>query len=233
MEPTAVRDAFVQLWGSLGTFWGVSPTTARVFGWLLSRAEPADAVEIMEGLELSRGAVSMACRELREWRLISTERVAGSRRTLYHPETDFEKVVRHVIQIRKQREWDPILESLEEWIPALEENPTPEAAVFAERLKAMEALVELADSIAERFLRGGTVSNLGLKLLVGGGRRERGRDRSVGPAGRGPQGAAGSGAGAPTAARPIGREPRELGAEGRADSPETDRPASKRRRGEA
>ncbi|HVS66644.1 MAG TPA: MarR family transcriptional regulator [Thermoanaerobaculia bacterium] len=177
MEPTAVRDAFVQLWGSLGTFWGVSPTTARVFGWLLSRSEPADAVEIMEGLDLSRGAVSMACRELREWRLITTERMPGSRRTLYHPETDFEKVVRHVIQIRKQREWDPILESLQEWIPALEENPAPEAAVFAERLKAMEALVELADSIAERILRGGTVSNLGLKLLVGGGQRDRRREK--------------------------------------------------------
>ena len=25
-----VRESFVQLWGSLGTFWGVSPTTARV-----------------------------------------------------------------------------------------------------------------------------------------------------------------------------------------------------------
>jgi DNA-binding transcriptional regulator GbsR (MarR family) len=122
----------------------------------------------------------MACRELREWRLITTERIPGSRRTLYHPETDFEKVVRHVVQIRKQREWDPILESLQEWIPELEANPTPEAAVFAERLQAMVGLVELADSIAERFLKGGTVSNLGLKLLVGGARRDA-RRRS-GPA---------------------------------------------------
>jgi DNA-binding transcriptional regulator GbsR (MarR family) len=179
MDPNAVRDSFVQLWGSLGTFWGVSPTTARVFGWLLSRAEPADALEIMEGLDLSRGAVSMACRELREWRLITTERAPGSRRTLYHPETNFEKVVRHVVQIRKQREWDPILENLQEWIPALEKNPTPEAAVFAERLKAMEALVELADSIAERLLKGGTVSNLGLKLLIGGAQKERRRSSEV------------------------------------------------------
>ena len=40
---STVRDDFVQLWGSLGTFWGVSPTTAKVFGWLFSRREPADA----------------------------------------------------------------------------------------------------------------------------------------------------------------------------------------------
>ena len=36
-----VREAFVQLWGSLGPFWGIAPTTARVHSWLLSRSGPA------------------------------------------------------------------------------------------------------------------------------------------------------------------------------------------------
>jgi hypothetical protein len=59
----------------------------------------------------------------------------------------------------------------------------PENAVFAERLRAMEALVELADSIVERFLKGGTVSNLGLKLLLGtsrgrGERSEKAREKA-------------------------------------------------------
>jgi len=171
MDAIAVRESFVQLWGSLGTFWGVPPTTARVFGWLFSRTEPADAEEIMEGLDLSRGAVSMACKELREWGLVTQERAAGSRRVLYVPETDLEKLIRHVVQIRKRREWDPILENLREWIPQLEQDPTEESAVFAERLRALEELVGLGDSIVERFLSGGTVSNLGLKLLVSASRR--------------------------------------------------------------
>jgi DNA-binding transcriptional regulator GbsR (MarR family) len=182
MEATAIRESFVRLWSSLGTFWGVPPTTAGVFGWLLSRAEPADAQEIMAGLELSRGAVSMACRELRAWGLVTAQRVPGSRRILYAPVDDLEKIVRNVVQIRKQREWDPILESFRRWIPELEADPAPENAVFVERLRAMEALVELADSIVVRFLDGGTVSNLGLKLLLG--RRGRG-DRSRGDKGRG------------------------------------------------
>lgn len=177
MDAAEVREAFVELWGSLGTFWGVPPTTARIFGWLLSRSKPADAQEIMEALDLSRGAVSMACRELREWGLVHTERVPGSRKVLYHPETDLEAVVRHVIQIRKRREWDPILENLKKWIPELEHDPTPEAAVLGERLRAIEALVGLADSVAERVLRGGTVSNFGLKLLVGSSRRSSERAR--------------------------------------------------------
>lgn len=170
-----VREEFVQLWGALGTFWGVPPTTARVFGWLMSRSEPADAQEIMAGLELSRGAVSMACRELREWKLIAPERVAGSRRVVYRPETDLERVFRNVVQIRKRREWDPIRENMRDWIPALEaqsssgETASPENAVFLRRLRAIDQVMGRVDSIAEFLLNGGTVTDFGLKALLGAG----------------------------------------------------------------
>ena len=162
-----VRRSFVQLWGTLGPFWGVSPTTARIYGWLLSRQEGATADEIMESLKLSRGAVSMACKELRDWGLIYPEPMPGSRKVFYRPEADLEKVTRKVMQIRKRREWDPIREHLREWIPELEADPSPEAALFLERLKAIEALVVAADTMAEAFLRGGPVGHFGLKLLVG------------------------------------------------------------------
>ena len=164
-----VREEFVQLWGALGTFWGVPPTTARVFGWLMSRSEPADAQEIMAGLELSRGAVSMACRELREWKLIAPERVAGARRVVYRPETDLERVLRNVVQIRKRREWDPIRENMRDWIPALEVDTTPETAVFLQRLRAIDTVMARADAIAEFLLKGGTVTDFGLKALLGAG----------------------------------------------------------------
>ena len=159
----------MQLWGALGTFWGVPPTTARVFGWLMSRSEPADAQEIMSGLELSRGAVSMACRELREWKLIAPERVAGSRRVVYRPETDLERVLRNVVKIRKRREWDPIRENMRDWIPALEADRSPETAEFLERLRAIDTLMVRADAIAEFLLKGGTVTDFGLKALLGAG----------------------------------------------------------------
>lgn len=165
-----VRESFVQLWGALGPFWGVSPTTARTYGWLLSRPEGADAEEIMAGLEMSRGAVSMACRELREWGLVMPEKAPGSRRVLYRPETDLAKVTRNVLLIRKRREWDPIREHLSEWIPLLEEEAKTdvEAKAFLERLQAIETLTEMADSMAEIFLKGGSVGGFGLKVLRGG-----------------------------------------------------------------
>lgn len=172
-----VRDNFVQLWGAMGPFWGISPTTARVYSWLLSRSEPADTDEIMQGLEMSRGAVSMACRELREWHLVMPEKVAGSRRVTFQPATDLEKVIRNIVQIRKRREWDPILESLKEWIPELAKDPSEDAAVFRQRLVSIEAMIAVMDSMVEVFLKGGLVGKVGLKLLVDAARNERSRGK--------------------------------------------------------
>src|SRR5688572_1542763 len=161
-----IRGAFVQLWGAMGAFWGVPPTTARVYAWLLSHAAPQTAEAIVAGLELSRGAVSMACRELRDWGLVRTERVPGSRQQAYRPETDLEKAIRNIVAMRKRREWDPILDRLREWLPELERDRSGDAAAFRERMTQIEGLVSAADSMAESFLKGGLVQKLGLKLLV-------------------------------------------------------------------
>ena len=174
-----VRQEFVQLWGAMAPFWGISPTTARVYSWLLSRVEPADADEIMEGLELSRGAVSMACRDLRDWGLIFPEKCSGSRRILYRPATDFEKVIRNIVQHRKRREWDPLRERFREWIPRLDAAEDPEADVFRERLADLEAMVALADAMLGVFLRGGQLTRIGLKLFVDKARHESARPHAA------------------------------------------------------
>ena len=175
-EIETVRREFVQLWGAMAHFWGISPTTARVFSWLYSRETPADTDEIMEGLELSRGAVSMACRELRDWGLIFPEKEPGSRRITYHSTKDLEKVIRNIVQIRKRREWDPILEQLREWIPQLSDEDSPEAVALRERLEALETLVGRADGMLESFLKGGLVSRFGLKVLANGLREPKRSD---------------------------------------------------------
>jgi DNA-binding transcriptional regulator GbsR (MarR family) len=174
-QTDAVRNEFVQLWGSMGPFWGVSAATARVFGWTISRKDPVTADDIMDGLAMSRGAVSMACRELRDWGLISLEKTGGSRQLLYRPETDLEKAIRNIVQARKRREWDPMLERLREWIPKLEPERSAEAQVFRDRLNSIESLVGMVDSMAESFLKGGLLHSLGLKVLVASANKKSAR----------------------------------------------------------
>ena len=166
-----VRNEFVQLWGHLAGFWGITPASGRVVGFLISRAEPADADTIGEELGMSRGAVSMATRELLEWGLVRTEKVPGSRRLIYHPETQLDKVIRNIIQTRKRREWDPMLEHLDEWLPALRQQRSKEAEVVRERFEEIRTVLTAVDDMAGSFLAGGVVQNLGLKMLLGKARR--------------------------------------------------------------
>ena len=126
---------------------------------------------------MSRGAVSMACRELRDWGLIHPQQEPGTRQIRYRPETDLEKAIRNIVQARKRREWDPILERLREWIPMLEAEKSAEAEVFRQRLKSIEALIGLADSMAESFLKGGMVQSIGLKMLVANASKKNARKR--------------------------------------------------------
>ncbi|MFT5284330.1 MAG: DNA-binding transcriptional regulator GbsR (MarR family) [Planctomycetota bacterium] len=160
-----VRQAFLDLWSSLATFWGIPPNTARVYAWLLASAEPVDAETLSSELEMSRGAISMATRDLKDWGLVLLVKPSGSRRTLFRPETDPDKVVRNIVATRKRREWDPLLENMREWIPELKRDRSADAKAFRERLETMEAVISMADDMAEVFLKGGLVQKLGLKVL--------------------------------------------------------------------
>jgi DNA-binding transcriptional regulator GbsR (MarR family) len=161
-----VRQEFVDLWSRLAPFWGVSPGAARIYGYLLSRAEPADAGELTQALGLSRGAVSMATRELEEWGLVHARREAGERRLLYVPEVDLERAVKSIVRTRKRREWDPLLERLAEWLPELVDERGADVEAFRSRLTQIRAVIALADGLAKSFLDGGIVQQLGLKALV-------------------------------------------------------------------
>ena len=166
-----VRDEFTQLWGQMGPLWGVSPATARVYGWLIGQQDPADAESIRAGLQMSRGAVSMACRELQDWGLVFPERVPGSRRVSYRPETDLEKAIRSIVQTRKRREWDPMKERIAACLDSLRGERSKEAQVFRERLQDIGSIVGVADSLADQFLKGGVLAKFGLKALVRRARR--------------------------------------------------------------
>ena len=167
----AVRAELVQLWGRLGPFWGVSPSAARVYAELLAAPDGKDAEELVQALAMSRGAVSMACRELLDWGLIHAERAPGTRRAAYRIEEDSEKVIRGIVSTRKRREWDPLLERVRAWTASLARDRSREASVLRERLAAIEATVSLAESMADSFLKGGMVQRLGLKALIASGRR--------------------------------------------------------------
>ena len=92
-----MRSEFVQLWSQLGQFWGVPATsTARVYAWLLSCPDGtgADSEELMHSLRMSHGAVSMACKELRDCGLATAMQESGARRSRHTAVADLTTVIR-------------------------------------------------------------------------------------------------------------------------------------------
>ena len=87
-------------------------------------------------------------------------------------------MVRNIVQARKRREWDPILDGVRDWIPRLESDGSTEAQVFRDRLESIEACVGMADGMARRFLDGGLLSNLGLKTLTTAARTRKRRRKT-------------------------------------------------------
>lgn len=174
-----VRDELVQLWSRLGQFWGIPAGTARVYAWLLGCPHGAGSDEIMTGLTMSRGAVSMACKELRDWGLVVAVQDPGQRRVRHAVQDDLASVVRNIVETRKRREWDPILAAVRDWIPRLESTSSAEAAVLRERLEAIEACVGMADAMALRFLDGGRLTGLGLRTLTAAARAGTRRHRNT------------------------------------------------------
>lgn len=169
-ELDEVRGAFIQLWGRLAPLWGITPTAGRILACLIARDGSADGDALAEELEMSRGAVSMATRELIDWGLVHPERPTGSRRVTYRAETDLERAIKAIIQARKRKEWDPLRENLAGWIERLRRDRSPEAATLRHRFEEVADVIGLVNSMATAFLGGGILQRFGLKTLVSAAR---------------------------------------------------------------
>ena len=168
-----VREDFLQLWSRLSTFWGIPPSAARVHAWLLSFPEGADAEAISAALGLSRGAVSMACRDLLDWGLVSAGRRSGVRRVVYSAETDFERAIVSIVRSRKRKEWDPLLAGVRDWRGRLEGEVSTDAAHLRELFGEIEGIIRMVEGTARAFLEGFVIRRFGLKTLL---RAARGKE---------------------------------------------------------
>ncbi|WP_410663921.1 GbsR/MarR family transcriptional regulator [Amycolatopsis sp. lyj-84] len=87
------RAAFATAMGDFLASWNLPRATGRVYGRLLLNAGPASLDELGGALGLSKGAVSVAVRELVSWGLARTIPQPGSRRLLVEVVGGFEQLL--------------------------------------------------------------------------------------------------------------------------------------------
>src|SRR5262245_59923905 len=78
-----VEARFMDLWDTMSSLWGISPTMARIHGHLYITGAALSLDDIMARLGISRGNVSMNLSKLVEWGLVRRVHKRGDRREYY------------------------------------------------------------------------------------------------------------------------------------------------------
>src|SRR5438874_10445613 len=107
-----VEDQFVDLWRTMSSLWGISPTMAEIHGLLYITGAALSMDDIMARLNISRSNVSMNLTKLVEWGLVRPVHKRGDRRDYYESLSDVWEMFTLVAAQRKRREVDPILSTL-------------------------------------------------------------------------------------------------------------------------
>jgi DNA-binding transcriptional regulator GbsR (MarR family) len=164
----AVEEAFVGLWRSMSSLWGISPTMAEIHGLLYITGAALSMDDIMARLGISRGNVSMNLSKLAEWGLIRRVHKRGDRRDYYESLRDVWEMFTLVASQRKRREIDPILNTLRQCREQLSAETLgaaaekPQAADRRGRVNDLLSFLSLMDSLAQRFFE----SHHGLRAAV-------------------------------------------------------------------
>jgi len=87
---TATERRFIEDAARLLVPWGVPPTAARLYGYLLLRTEPVSLDRITSDLEISKSSASVAARLLEQYTLARRHGERGSKRALYGVSENYE-----------------------------------------------------------------------------------------------------------------------------------------------
>lgn len=155
----AVEESTVAGLGRLAGFFGFSELMGRLYGTLLLSPDAMSLDDLAEGLQISKGSVSMNMRSLERWGMAKEVWVRGERKKFYMAESDLWTVIRNVLSGREMREVQVALEVLGDSVSKLKavEDELPEeeqeiASYTLERIDDLRAFFELAQMVLETFM---------------------------------------------------------------------------------
>lgn len=151
MNHKEAKEKFLETWGTLGTQWGISRTIAQVHALLLISPDPISTDTIMEELLISRGNANMSIRSLLDWQLVYKKTIPGDRKEYFIAEKDIWKWSHRIGKVRKQKELDPMLESLTE-LAKVKKGSNAAEKEFEKQIKALKDFTTMIDSLGDKLL---------------------------------------------------------------------------------
>jgi DNA-binding transcriptional regulator GbsR (MarR family) len=142
---------FILHWGEMGTRWGAIAPSPRCTLLYIS-AEPLNADDIIEALEVARSNVSTSLKELQGWGIVRLVHVQGDKRDHFESLKDVWDMFRIVMDERKKREFDPTIRMLRECIAEAERDKATDEYTEA-RLKELYGFFETTTTVYAQVRR--------------------------------------------------------------------------------
>ena len=169
---SAARQHFIQGLSRISQFWGFPKAMGAIFGALYLSPNPLSLDELVEQVEVTKGAVSTNVRALERLGMVHRQIVIGERKDYYLSETDFWKIVKTVFREREKSEFDLALRSVDESLEMIagQVDPgNPELTLFYQkRLHNIQAFFHALDNLVATFLALDELRMGTLERLIGG-----------------------------------------------------------------
>ena len=146
---TPIQQKFILHWGEMGAKWGINRTVAQIHALLFLSDRPLNAEEIATTLDVARSNVSNSLRELQGWGIVKVTHILGDRRDHFESMKDVWEMFRIIVDERKKREADPVLNMLRDAV-ADAKKPGAADAYTRERLADMLQFFELMTGWTEQ-----------------------------------------------------------------------------------
>ena len=147
------KEQFIQIWGVLGSSWGINRTMAQVHALLLISSEPLCTEDIMQQLSISRGNANMNLRDLMTWTLVQKTHKPSDRKEYFKAEKDIWEVAKRIAKERKRREIQPLIEALN-FIKNIEEvKGQTDVKEYVDTINNIQSVVGKLDNAMDIMLK--------------------------------------------------------------------------------
>ena len=138
--------------GDVIEFWGFKRNHGRVWALLYVRGDAMNSRQIQQGLELSKGAVSMITRDLEDWEIVHRVRLPGSRARHFRAEIAFMKMITRVLKRREGKLIDRVAVDLDDAHRLAAESDDADSKTL-ERIERMQTLAGLMKQALNIFTK--------------------------------------------------------------------------------
>ena len=180
---STASENFVQGLSRISQFWGFPKAMGAIFAVLYLSPTPLSLDELVEQVNVTKGAISTNVRTLERLGMVHQHIVIGERKDYYLAETNFWKIVKTVLREREKSEFDHALRSVDESLeminPPLNQPASPEEAELArfyqQRLQNIQAFFHTVDNLVATFLALDELRMGTLERLIGNKPEKKGK----------------------------------------------------------